>query len=76
MTCPINPPDVLNNGAFVKESSEGLFHRESVYLFSPKDGVLSPPAQSKPLNPDNLCSDETAEQEISHSLVLLTSIDY
>ena len=33
--------DVLNNGAFVKESTEGLFHQEPVYLptFSAEDMV-------------------------------------
>lgn len=32
MTRLIKTPDVLNNGAFVKESTEGLFHQEPVYL--------------------------------------------
>ena len=32
MTRPIKTPDVRNNGAFVKESTEGLSHQESVYL--------------------------------------------
>lgn len=44
--------------AFVKESTEGLFHHEPVYL-SEGCGVLSPHTwQLKPLNPDNLPSDE------------------
>lgn len=32
MTRLIKTPDVLNNGAFVKESTEVLFHQEPVYL--------------------------------------------
>lgn len=44
--------------AFVKESTEGVFHQEPVYL-SEGCGVLSPHTwQLKPLNPDNLPSDE------------------
>lgn len=47
-TSHYNASDVLNNGAFVKESTEGLFYQEPVYLpkvffFSSwRCGVLSP----------------------------------